>query len=111
MIMIVKTPGSQMGSPVFQMNAFGNIESIFWKKKSGNSVTRISDNLRPSRREVKNDVWKYPQIIVIGLYAVCRYLLDNQDRAHSLQARVPGRGMVRTRDYCVPKTTKYSPRH
>ena len=37
--------------------------------------------LRQSSREVKNDVWKYSQLIVIGLYTVCGYLLDNQDRA------------------------------
>jgi len=35
------------------------------------SVTDRPNNLRPSRREVKNDVWKYLQMVVIGLYAVC----------------------------------------
>jgi len=34
------------------------------KEKSGNSVTGIFNNLRPSCREAKNDVWKYPQIII-----------------------------------------------
>jgi len=47
-------------------------------------VTARPNSLRPSRREVKNDVWKYLQIIVIGLCAVCGHLLDNQDRALNL---------------------------
>jgi len=46
-------------------------------------VTGRPNSLRPSRREVKNDVWKYLQTIVMRLYAVCGHLLDNQDRAHS----------------------------
>jgi len=43
--------------------------------------------MRLSRREVKNDAWKYLQIIVVGMYAVCRHLLDNQDRALSLYTK------------------------
>jgi len=40
-------------------------------------VTARRNNFRPSRREVKNDVWKYFQIIVIVLCAFCGHLLDN----------------------------------
>jgi len=57
-----------------------------WKCKiSKNCLLRdLRPNiLRPSRREVKNDVWKYFQNIVICLYAGCGHLLDNQNRAHS----------------------------
>jgi len=46
-------------------------------------VTERPINLRPSRRELKNDVWKYLQMVVIGLYAVCGHMLDNQVHAHS----------------------------
>jgi len=39
---------------------------------------------RPSHREVKiDDVWKYLQTIVIGLYAVCEQKLANPDRVLS----------------------------
>jgi len=54
-------------------------------------MTARPNILRPSRREVKNDVWKYLQIIVIGLCAVCGRLLDDQDRA--LTPRQNGRKM------------------
>ena len=56
----------------------------FWRKKTVTYVTVRPNSLRQSRREVKNDVWKYLQTIVIGLYAVCGHLLDNQDRAFHL---------------------------
>ena len=36
--------------------------------------------------KIKIDVWKYIRTIIIGLYAVCRHLLDNHNRAHSLRA-------------------------
>ena len=75
----VRQKAKRVPVDVHLLKGFGNIESIFVKKKSENSATGITDNLRPSRREVKNDVWKYPQIIVIGLYTVYGYLLDNQD--------------------------------
>jgi len=45
-------------------------------------VTRRPDCSGPSRREVRTDVWKYLQTIVIGLYAVCKEKLDNRHRAH-----------------------------
>ena len=56
-----------------------------WKygisKKSGPIVTGMTGTLRPSRREVKNDVSYYLQSIVMGLYTVCEEMLDSQDRA------------------------------
>jgi len=52
-------------------------------QKICSNVTGRPNSLRPSRREVKNDVWKYLQTIVMGLYAVCGHFLDNQDHAHS----------------------------
>jgi len=39
--------------------------------------------LRPSRREVKNDVWKYLQNIFMGLYGVCDQTLAHPDRVLS----------------------------
>jgi hypothetical protein len=71
---------------------FGNIFLVFKGRILGNTefqktvryVTERPNTLRPSRRDVKNHVWKYLQNIVIGLYAVCGYLLDNQDRTLSL---------------------------
>jgi len=39
--------------------------------------------LRPSRREVKNDVWKFLLNIVMGLYAVCGQNLAHHDRVLS----------------------------
>ena len=62
---------------VFENRIIGNTEF----QKTIPYVTARPNNLRLSRRGVKNDVWKYLQIIVIGLYAVCGHLLDNQDRA------------------------------
>jgi len=50
-------------------------------------VTTRPNNMRPSRREVKNDVWKYLQIFVVGMYAVCRHLLDYQDCTLSLYTK------------------------
>jgi len=43
-----------------------------WKTKTWSYVAGISNRLGLSRREVKNDVWKYLQTIVMGLYAVCK---------------------------------------
>ena len=39
--------------------------------------------LGPSRQEAKNDVWKYLQTVVMGLYTVSLLFLDNQGCAHS----------------------------
>jgi len=39
----------------------------------------------PSRREVKIDVWKYLQTIVMGLYAVCEQTIAHPDRVLSLR--------------------------
>jgi len=50
-------------------------------KKLGVYVTVRPNCSGPSRREVKIDVQKYLQTIVMGLYAVCEEKLDNQDRA------------------------------
>ena len=44
-------------------------------------MTARPNLLRLCLREVKNDVWKYLKDITFGLYAVCGYLLNNQDRA------------------------------
>jgi len=52
-------------------------------QKIGPYVTARPNDLRPSRREAKNDVWKYLQIIVIAMFAVCGHLLDIQDRGLS----------------------------
>jgi len=49
-------------------------------KKPGVHVAGKPDCSGPSRREVKIDVWKYLQTIVMGLYAVCEEKLYNQDR-------------------------------
>ena len=58
---------------VFRDRIIGNTEF----QKTVPYVTARPNNLRPSCREVKNDVWKYLQIIVIVLYAACGHLLDN----------------------------------
>jgi len=58
-----------------------NTEFVHYVTGRPNILTR-----RLSRREVKNDVWKYLQNTVIRLYAaVCGHLLDNQNRAHSIE--------------------------
>ena len=64
---------------VLKDRILGNMEF----QKTVRYVTGRPNILRPSRREVKNDVRKYLQNIVIGLYAVCGHLLDNQNRANS----------------------------
>jgi len=64
---------------VFKDKIIGNTEF----QKNVPYMTVRPNNFRPSRREVKNGVWKYLQIIVIGLHAVCGHLLDNQDRVLS----------------------------
>ena len=48
-----------------------NIESIFVKTNpvTSPSVTGKPNILRPSRREVEIDVWKYLQHVVMGLNA------------------------------------------
>ena len=46
-------------------------------------VTGRPNILRPSRQEVTNDVLKYLQDIVIGLYAVCEQKLAHPDRVPS----------------------------
>ena len=38
---------------------------------------------RPSRREVRIDVWKYLQTVVMGLYAICEQKLAHSDRVLS----------------------------
>jgi len=56
----------------------------FWQKKSCRSVTRKPNILRPSRREVKIDVLKYLQHVVMGLNTNLWGFVDNLDRATSL---------------------------
>ena len=67
---------------VFEDRILGNTEL----QKTIRYVNERPNILRPSRQEVKHEVWKYIQNIVIGLYAVCGHLLDNQDRTLSLIA-------------------------
>ena len=62
---------------VLKDRILGNTES----QKTGNYVTGRADCSGRSRPEVKIDVWKYLQTIVMGLYAVCEEKLDNQHRA------------------------------
>jgi len=50
-------------------------------KRLGVYVTGRPDCSGLSRQEVKIDVWKYLQTILMGLYAFCEEKLDNQDRA------------------------------
>jgi len=49
-------------------------------------VTGKPNILRPSRREVKIDVWKYLQHIVMGLNAVLGRHVRIRDRGHHPQA-------------------------
>jgi len=51
------------------------ILNLFLRGKTGSFVTGKPNILRLSRREVKNDVWKYLQNIISGQYAVCGPLL------------------------------------
>ena len=56
-------------------------------KKTVTYVTARPNNLRTSRREVKNDERKYLQGIVIGLYAVCEQKLAHPNRVLSLDCQ------------------------
>ena len=49
-------------------------------------MTGRHDCSGPSRREVKNNVWKYLKTIVIGLYAVSEQELVHRNRALSLRS-------------------------
>jgi len=57
--------------------------------KTGSYVTGRPDCSGPSRREVKIDVWKYLQTIVMGLYAVSEQKLAHPDRVLSLRLGKP----------------------
>ena len=52
-------------------------------QKTGPYVIERLDYLRPSRREIKNNVSQYLQIIVMGLYAVCEQKFAHPDRVLS----------------------------
>jgi len=52
-------------------------------QKTGSYVTGRPDCSGPSHREVKIDVWKYLQTIVMGLYAVSEQKLAHLDRVRS----------------------------
>jgi len=52
-------------------------------QKTGSYVTGRPNCSGPSCREVKIDVWKYIQTIVMGLYAVCEQKLAHPDRVLS----------------------------
>ena len=75
---------------VFKDRMIGNTEF----QKTVPYVTARPNYSRLSHREAKNNVWKYLQIIVIGLYAVCGHLLDYQDRALSLHASASDRTLA-----------------
>jgi len=52
-------------------------------QKTGSYVTGKPDCSGPSCREVKIDVWKYLQTIVMGLDAICEQTLVHPDRIFS----------------------------
>jgi len=72
------------------------VESSF-EGKFGHYVTGRPNILRPSCREVKNNVWKYLQNIVMGLYAVCERKLAHPDRVLSLKRNRKRRRTKRSR--------------
>ena len=77
--------------------------------KPANYVTARPNSLRPSCREVKNDVWKYLQTIVMGLYAACEQKLAHPDRVLSLPLS-PGRNFyLPTQSQASYRSTSSSP--
>jgi len=81
-----------VGYAPVQTNDSTNISSPFLRGETGRYVTGRPKSLRPSHREVKNNVWKYLQTIVICLYAVCEQKLAHPDRVLIL-LKVPGSGV------------------
>ena len=59
------------------------LEHTEFQKTTGTYVTGRPDCSGPSRQEVKIDVWKYLQTIVMGLYAVSEQTLAHSDRVLS----------------------------
>jgi len=52
-------------------------------QKTGSYVTGRPDFSGPSLREVKIDLWKYFQTIIMGLYEICEQKLAHPDRVLS----------------------------